>query len=146
MRILSQVISLFLITLSFASLAAEAPSKLTIENPWVRHLPGKMSTGAFMIIKNTNTLPVSVISASSDVANTVELHDHIKIDGMMKMSKVEKIEVPANGQAELKPGSLHVMLIDLKKELSPGQVVDIKLGFSNGTQIEVKAPVTKGPK
>jgi copper(I)-binding protein len=49
--------------------------------------------------------------------------------GMMRMSPVSQIDVPANGKTELKPGGLHVMLFGLKGKPVEGDtfVVTLKL-------------------
>jgi len=43
--------------------------------------------------------------------------------------------------AELKPGSFHVMLIDLVAPLEEGGVVDLVLTFGSGATLEVAAEV-----
>ena len=58
---------------------------------------------------------------------------------------VESIDVKANAQAELKPGSYHVMLIDMKAELKEGDSVPITLIFDDGTKTTITAPVRKLP-
>ncbi len=42
-------------------------------------------------------------------------------DGVMRMRKVSQVDIPSFGSAELKPGSFHIMLIDLEKELEPAK-------------------------
>lgn len=111
---------------------------------YVRLLPpSAKTTGAFMTLMNHGEKDLELVKAESDVANKVELHNHIKVDGMMKMREVESIAVKKHGMVELKPGSYHVMLIGLKKPLKEGQVVKITLHFSDKSTLEVKAPVKK---
>jgi periplasmic copper chaperone A len=62
---------------------------------------------------------------------------------MMRMRRIERIEVPAQGSVELEPGALHLMLIGLTGELVPGGAVDLTLSFDDGSQAQVKAPVRK---
>ena len=61
----------------------------------------------------------------------------------MKMVAVDKISVPARGQAELKPGSYHIMLIDMKAPLKEGDAVPIMLTFDDGSSQRIDAPVRK---
>ncbi|RMD75781.1 MAG: copper chaperone PCu(A)C, partial [Chloroflexi bacterium] len=84
-----------------------------------------------------------IVKAESDVAKTVELHNVVMENNVMQMRPVEAIEVPANGQVELKPGGFHVMLIGLTRDLNEGDEVTIKLTTRSGKTIEVKAPVRK---
>lgn len=51
----------------------------------------------------------------------------------MKMRPVPAIAVKAHGQTQLKPGSFHIMLIELKQPLKEGETVALTLGFDDGT-------------
>jgi len=113
-----------------------------VKDAYVRHMPPTQTvTGAFMTLVNTTDSDRAAVSASSDVAETVELHTHIKDGGVMRMRQVEKIDIPAGGSTELKPGGFHVMLIDLKKPLELGQMVDISLTFDDGSSTAFQAEV-----
>jgi hypothetical protein len=137
---------------SFAfSLAAALPcaaladnTALTIQDPYVRLAPPHApATGAFMLIKNTGNSDRQLVKAESNVAKTVQLHNHINENGVMKMREVPNIDIPANAQAELKPGSYHVMLIDLTTPLNEGDSVPLTLHFDDGSSQQVSAPVRK---
>jgi hypothetical protein len=122
----------------------ETKGSLEIENPYVRLLPPNTpNTGAFLKIKNTTGEDRKLISAESDICEKVELHTHIKNEKMMKMRKVENVPIPNNAGVELKPGSYHIMLMKLKKDLTEGQKVTIKLTFDNNTQKTIQAEVKK---
>ncbi|WP_298817386.1 copper chaperone PCu(A)C [uncultured Chloroflexus sp.] len=99
-------------------------------------------SAAYMVLVN-NGAADAIVKAESDVAKSVELHNVIMENNVMQMRQVEAIEVPANGQVELKPGSFHVMLIGLNRDLKEGDEVTITLTTRSGKTIEVKAPVRK---
>jgi hypothetical protein len=61
----------------------------------------------------------------------------------MKMRQVQEITIPANGEAVLKPGSLHIMLFDLKDSLKEGEQIEMTLTFANGETQTFDAPVKK---
>ncbi|MFN3374522.1 MAG: copper chaperone PCu(A)C [Chloroflexus sp.] len=100
-------------------------------------------SAAYMVLENKGSTADAIVKAESDVAKTVELHNVIMENNVMQMRPVEAIEVPANGQVELKPGGFHVMLIGLTRDLKEGEEVLIKLTTRSGQTIEVKAPVRK---
>lgn len=128
------IIALFASFTSFAD--------VTVESPYVRAMPpGQKVTGAFMILNNSDAEARAVVSAESDVAAVVELHTHENKDGMMQMRQIPQIDVAAGGSTTLKPGGLHVMLIDMKKPLKEGDVVDITLVLDNGEKLTIAAPV-----
>ena len=56
---------------------------------------------------------------------------------MMKMVQIDSIEVPAEGSVSLKPGGLHIMLMDVKKPMKAGDKVNLTLKFSDGRIVEV---------
>ena len=63
----------------------------------------------------------------------------------MKMRAIPGIELPAGKTVELKPGGLHVMLMDLKQPLAAGDSVALTLIVEGKDKkretIEVKAAV-----
>ena len=63
----------------------------------------------------------------------------------MKMRALPRLDVQAGKLVELKPGSYHVMLIDLKKPLVKGEIVPITLKVEGKDKkvelVEVKAEV-----
>jgi copper(I)-binding protein len=63
------------------------------------------------------------------VAASVELHKTVMENGVMKMQPQESVEVPAHNKVEFKPGSLHIMLVNLKQDLKPGDRLELTLQF-----------------
>ena len=117
---------------------------LTISGAFARASPMMAQAGAgFMTIANSGEAD-RLVAARSDVSEVVELHTHIEENGMKAMRKVDFIDVPANGAVELKPGSFHVMFINLKAPLKEGEQVDVTLIFEKSGEVAVSLPV-KGP-
>ncbi|MEN8168701.1 MAG: copper chaperone PCu(A)C [Pseudomonadota bacterium] len=115
---------------------------IQIQHAYARAVPpGQPNSAAFMTLRNQGDAANAVVSASSSAAKVVELHTHTMDGGMMKMRKIEKIDIPAKGEAVLKPGGLHIMLIGLKQQLKPGMKVSLTLKFSDGSESTVDAPV-----
>ncbi|NTV63658.1 MAG: copper chaperone PCu(A)C [Oscillochloris sp.] len=107
------------------------------------HTASGGTSAAYLVINNSASSADFLIKAESDVADNVELHTMTMENGVMKMSPVEKIEIPAGGSQELKPRGFHVMLIGLRHDLKEGEVVKLTLTFQNAGTIEVEAPVRK---
>lgn len=126
-------------------LASSAFAQVTVKEPWVRGTVAEQkATGAFMQL--TSTADAKLIEARSPVAKIVEVHEMVMVENTMKMRAVQGgLELPAGKTVELKPGSYHVMLIDLKAPLKEGDVVPLTLVVQgkDGKKdtIEVKAPV-----
>jgi copper(I)-binding protein len=115
---------------------------VTVRDAWVREPPPDRDvTAAFAVVENAGREARAIVSAKSGEAEKVELHE-MKRDGeMMRMSPVEKIELPAGGRTELKPGGLHLMLFGLKKRIGPGDIVALEIALDDGTVLSVSAPV-----
>ncbi len=124
--------------------AALAGSDIMVSDPYVRAVPpGQPNSGAFMTLMNNGGEARSLVEARSPAAKVVELHTHTMEDGVMKMRRIDKIDVPAQGSTVLEPGGLHVMLIGLTQDLNVGDKVSFTLVFANGEEQQVEAPVRK---
>ena len=127
-----------------AGVFAGAADNVVVQDPYVRLAPPSApATGAFMVLRNTGSKDVKVVKADNPVSKVTELHTHINDNGVMKMRPVPGIEIKAGGEAVLKPGSLHVMLIDLKAPMKEGEVVPITLTFEDGSTKLVDAKVVR---
>lgn len=121
-------------------------SALRVDDPYVRLVPpGTKTTGAFMTIHNAGNAERKLVKATSPVSDKVQLHTHMNDNGVMKMREVPDIAVPAGGKVELKPGSYHIMLIEMKSELKEGDRVPVTLRFDDDSTSQVDATVRKLP-
>ena len=138
-------LSLLAASLMFsAGVLAGAADNVSVQDPYVRLAPPNApATGAFMVIKNNGDKDVKVLKADNPVSKVTELHTHLNEGGVMKMRPVPSIEVKAKGEAVLKPGGLHVMMIDLKAPMKEGDVVPITLSFDDGSTKQVDAKVVR---
>ncbi len=115
-----------------------------VHEPYARAMPpGQPNSGAFMTFKNSDSGAHAVVSATSTVSKVVELHTHVHKNGMMMMRRIDKIDIPANGETVLKPGGLHIMFIGLKADMKVGQTVPVTLTFEDGSKKDIEMPVRK---
>ena len=110
-------------------------------------MDASVTTAAYLTIVNSGATPDNLLSVSAapELAKSVELHTMIDEGGVMKMRPVEKIEVPANGEAVLKIGGFHVMFIGVQKDLKDGETVKLSLTFEKAGTIQVDAVVRTPP-
>ncbi|KPV51742.1 hypothetical protein SE17_19475 [Kouleothrix aurantiaca] len=95
----------------------------------------------YLTITNTGDAADRLIKATGDIAKSIELHTVIKNGDVMEMRPVEAIEVPAKGSVKLMPGSFHVMLIGLNRDLKVGDSLDVTLQFEKAGAVPVHATV-----
>lgn len=138
------VLNTLVMTMALTLSGVVAADAVSVIDPYVRAMPpGQKVTGAFLSLKNDSDSNRSLVRAESDVAKSVELHEHVHKEGMMQMREVEKIDIAKGSTTALKPGGLHIMLIGLTRALNVGDIVDIKLIFDDGSEQIAKAPVKK---
>lgn len=115
---------------------------LKIDHPWARATPaGARVAGGFMKISNAGAAD-KLVSATATVAGRVEVHEMAVNDGVMTMRELAAgLPIPENGSVELKPGSFHVMFMDLKQPLKAGDKFKGTLTFEKAGTVEVEFAV-----
>jgi copper(I)-binding protein len=116
---------------------------IRITQPWARATPKGASSGAaYMTITNNGTTPDRVSCVSSDLSADCQIHTMSMENGVMKMRPVEGGQQIKPGETvTLKPGGLHVMLINLKQALAPGKMVEATLQFEKAGTVKVEFPI-----
>ncbi|MBC7665337.1 MAG: copper chaperone PCu(A)C [Caulobacter sp.] len=122
--------------------ASAAHAQVTVDKPWVRTTVAQQTvTGAFMTI--TSAQGGKLVSASSPIAASVEVHEMKMVGDVMKMRPVDALPLPAGKPVELKAGAYHMMLMGLKAPVKFGDVVPITLVIEDAAgkrqTVDVKA-------
>ena len=144
MRNRHAVIVIGLLCIASLLVAACVPAGgVIIKDAFVRASPaGAQTGGAFATIVNNGQAADRLVSASSPAAETVELHETVDENGVMKMvHHPEGWEIPSGGTLELKPGGKHIMLIDLTAPLEAGKKIQITLNFQKTGAQTIEVPV-----
>ncbi|MGI5240072.1 copper chaperone PCu(A)C [Dactylosporangium sp. CA-139066] len=112
--------------------AGAQATALVMKDPWVKTAESGMSA-AYGTLVNTGGKDVVVVSATSSVSPVMELHETTMVDGKMAMQpKAGGFTIPAGGSHEFKPGGDHLMLMDVKTPVKPGDEVTITLTLNDG--------------
>ena len=120
---------------------ASAQAPLVVHEPWARAAMAGRTSAAYMTIENTTGTLDRLVSATSPAARVVELHTHLMDGGVMRMRPVTAIEVNPGEPAVLRPGGLHIMLIDLARQLRPGETIPLTLRFERAGEVTIQVPV-----
>jgi copper(I)-binding protein len=142
------VLMILLVVLTLAAQCGPAASPAQEQGVTASDIFARVTTengAVYMTLQNDSSSDDALIGAETDVAKTVELHE-TKMDenDVMQMRPVANIPIPAGGSATLQPGGLHVMLIDMQKELAPGDKFSLTLTFEKAGPITVEAEVKEG--
>jgi copper(I)-binding protein len=114
-----------------------------VSQAWARATPKGAAAGAgYMTITNKGTAPDRVSCVTDDASAQCQIHSMTMDDGVMKMRPVEGgLEIKPGETVTLKPGSLHVMFLDLKHPLEQGQSVKATLKFDTAGSVDVEYPI-----
>lgn len=117
-------------------------SVLVVEQAYIRAtIPGTSISSAYMEIENKGKETVTLLSANSDISPRIEIHQHTMSDGMMRMRRVNSIDIKAKERVKLQPSGLHLMVFDVKNPLKAQQHVEVTLNFSNNESVTIPIPV-----
>lgn len=111
---------------------------LRLEQPYARStVAGQAVGGGYLKISNPGQAADRLLSASTDVAQSVELHS-MHMDGdIARMRQLDAIDIAAGQTIELKPGGLHLMFMGLKAPLKTGASFKVKLQFEKAQEMSV---------
>jgi periplasmic copper chaperone A len=117
------------------ALPAAAPAPVQVSDAWARvSVAGQTASGAFMRLQAAESLVL--VGGRSPAAGLVEVHE-MRMDGdVMRMRALPALELPAGKPVELRPGGLHVMLMDLKAPLAAGSTLPLTLVFRDARGAE----------
>ena len=115
---------------------------LMVKDAWSRATPARNGV-AYMTIFNHGQDMDRLIAAESPVAKKVELHTHTMADGVMRMRRIQAVEVHSGEPALLAPGGNHVMLMGLHAKLAEGQSFPVTLVFEKAGKVTVNVQVGK---
>ena len=127
-------------------------SGISVAQAWSRATPkGAKVAGGYLAIENKGAAPDRLLSATSTVADKVEIHRVSMQDGIMTMRPVEDgLVIPPDQTITLAPGGDHVMFVGLIAPFEEGQRVPVALRFERAGRIDVDFEVgpvgAKGPR
>ncbi len=128
--------------IALAPLVAHSSEHIEVTAPFARaSIPGMSMGAAFMQLDNHGKEERLLVEARSDVAKHVEIHNHVKVDGMMRMRQMAHIHVKPGQTKTLQPGGLHIMFMGLHQPLKQGESFDLTLIFDDGSSKTVAIPI-----
>jgi hypothetical protein len=138
------VVFVFVMGTLFAS-ACGAGGDIEVHEPWARAAMMGGNSAVYLTLHNHSSQADELIGASSEVAETVELHlSQMGANGEMQMIPQPSIPLDAGEETMFQPGGLHIMLIGLKRDLKVGEQFQVVLHFRNHADITLNVPVQEG--
>jgi copper(I)-binding protein len=126
------------------SVPANASAGVRVADGWVRGMPGGAPSAGYLTLHNDSDRKVTITGVASPDFAMVHLHEsYTGNDGNSRMRMVSRLEVPAHGEVRLAPGGYHLMLMQSKRPLKPGDTVTIQFRFDDGATLSI--PLTVKP-
>ena len=117
------------------SVEAQSVDGVAISNAIIRPpLGGKDVTAGYFTI--SSDVDDKIVGAETNIADVVELHTHEHVDGVMKMRKVEAIELIAGEPVKFAPKGKHLMIFGVQG-IAEGDTVEMTLKLESGKELSV---------
>lgn len=124
--------------LDAAVMDASAPSVLISDGYVLAPLKGRDIAAGYFIAENQGAA-ISLIGATSPMAS-IEIHTHSMVDGVMKMRKVDAVDLPEETSIAFEPGGFHLMMFGFTQ--AEGQTdAPVTLTLSTGEELVVSLPI-----
>lgn len=124
---------------------ATPKSEISVQNAWARPAQagsgGASVTAVYLTIENHGDAADQLLSARTDAAAGVELHETRASGDIAGMHGLHTLEVPARSRLILRPGGYHLMLEGVTRDLQEGQTFTLTLKFTSGQQLDVQVTI-----
>jgi copper(I)-binding protein len=118
-----------------------SPADIMVDDAWARATSPSQKVGGIFVSIMEMGAPDKLVSVSSPIADSLELHETINDNGIMKMRPVAALPLASGETVELKPGGYHIMAMGLKQQLVPGASFPVTLHFEKAGDVTVTATV-----
>ena len=117
-------------------------TKIRFSQGWIKQLPPVIPLRAgYIEIENRSKQAHRIIAFQSTWFDSVEMHESLLQDGIMKMVPLDGIDIAAEGKASLKPGGKHLMLNAPRQALQIGESVELTVTFEDGSSQTIELEV-----
>jgi periplasmic copper chaperone A len=106
-------------------------------NPTVKGM--KVSAGYFRLYNQTSNNRV-LLRVNSNIAETIQIHEHTMKDGLMRMQEVlGGIHIDAGKSIEFKPSGFHLMLMNIEDGIPKNSAIPLTFYFDDGSSQTITA-------
>lgn len=136
------LIGVVLLVLTSCRAEKEQVTEEEVTEEWVRPAASGGTSAAYFSYFNNLDKPDTVISVNSSVARETQVHESYETeDGMMGMREQKEVIIPTGQSVAFKQGGLHVMMMDLREDLTTGDSVYVELELKLAGKVSKLLPV-----
>ncbi|MFH1762810.1 MAG: copper chaperone PCu(A)C [Gemmatimonadota bacterium] len=124
------------------------PPEIHVEGGWARAMPliveeGQAGTNSavYLTLRNDGGEPDRLTGGETTAATSVQIHESRMVDDVMRMQRVDGLDIRPGEPVELKPGGVHIMLLGLTRSLVEGEEIDLTLHLLRSDDLVVSVPV-----
>lgn len=138
-QLLKQFVMAVLMSVAASLSAAAMKDTLEVKSAYFNlPIPGRDMTAAYLQLSNTSEQSaLSLVGYRSEQVKTVELHQSVMQNEMMRMRRVETLVIAPKDNVVLQPGDYHLMLFGLQSGLKESDTLVIELCFADSSSINV---------
>lgn len=115
---------------------AFAAGQLGVSNAWIPQAPpGVDMLAGYLTLKNSGDEPISILATQSDRFRTVTVHQTVIENGVSRMRELNHLEIAPGQEIKFAPGGFHLMLMQPRKEVNPGDRIEITFMLSDGQRV-----------
>jgi copper(I)-binding protein len=120
----------------------DAPARgLLLRDGWARAADSGATGGAYLVLENRDTTPVSITGVSTAAADAAELHETMVHDGVAHMMPHADLAIAPGATLAMAPGGMHLMLVGMRRAVAEGDTVAVVLQFTRGAGAADSLPV-----
>lgn len=129
-----------------AALSHAAEADIGLSNAWVRPTLGAgRTTAAYVTVTNVGTAADRLTAVDAPGADSVEVHTAGIEDGIMRMRRLEGLDIPAGETVAMAPGGYHIMIIGLEQPIAIGATIPLTLTFEEAGSVTIQVGVSMTP-
>ncbi len=125
----------------FALSACADPAPLYVDQAWVQMNANPKAPAAGYFVIHGGPEPVTLRAIQTEGALRIEMHDNVMQDGMMRMTPLDSVDVPAQTKVAFAPGGKHLMIFGVNPAVAEAGKLTMTMFFSNGDRILVDAAI-----
>ena len=114
---------------------SHASEMLHWKDVWVRGIPpGAQVSAAYGMLMNHGDQTVTLLTVSSDISGTAEMHEVIADGDQRRMTELESIDIAPHETLIFEPGGRHIMLLNIATPPVEDETVEICAVSAAGTR------------
>lgn len=134
-------IGVLLLSMVFSSQLMAA--RIYTDSAWTPNfaVPGLDRAPVYLSITNLSDSPRQLIGASAEIADQVSIQALTQANNRMRVSYIERVELPVGVTVNLEDSGLYLMLEGIQSNLRPGSRFNLTLHFDHGEEQTLRVQV-----